>query len=179
VYVILRRGDRLPTVAYVQHRLTTSGLLTAPVAIDGHFGENTERSVREFQRAHGMTPTGSIDTNTWDALCYGDDRDVVESIDASDWVECTAGHGVLAEDREHLMRGVDPIVSIMYGQNMGMEEAIRRIVRRARPGRALLIRFHGHGSPGHMGVAHGMHGGVGPHGVATGDRSATQVGLSC
>jgi hypothetical protein len=37
-------------------------------AIDGDFGDATERSVRDFQKAKGLAVTGKITTPTWDAL---------------------------------------------------------------------------------------------------------------
>ena len=38
------------------------------IAVDGVFGQQTERAVREFQRAAGLPGTGVADRETWDAL---------------------------------------------------------------------------------------------------------------
>jgi lipoprotein-anchoring transpeptidase ErfK/SrfK len=36
--------------------------------IDGSFGRNLERTVRAFQQARGLEPSGQLDSATWDAL---------------------------------------------------------------------------------------------------------------
>lgn len=42
-----------------------------PVPIDGIFAERTAEALSEFQKMQGLTPTGTADKNTWDAL-YGE-----------------------------------------------------------------------------------------------------------
>lgn len=39
-----------------------------PVPIDGIFGRQTAASLRAFQQARGLTPTGRADRETWDLL---------------------------------------------------------------------------------------------------------------
>ena len=40
----------------------------SPVIPDGIFGEQTERSLKDFQRAYGLEPTGTADRHTWQKL---------------------------------------------------------------------------------------------------------------
>lgn len=39
-----------------------------PVVPDGRYGRNTYASVRSFQQAYGLPPTGSVDLPTWNAI---------------------------------------------------------------------------------------------------------------
>jgi len=50
---------------WAQEHLASAG---KPVTIDGAFGPQTLMSVQAFQLAHGLAPTGLIDTPTWQAL---------------------------------------------------------------------------------------------------------------
>lgn len=40
----------------------------SPGAIDGQWGQNTEKAVFWFQHSHGLPPTGEVDQPTWNAL---------------------------------------------------------------------------------------------------------------
>jgi peptidoglycan hydrolase-like protein with peptidoglycan-binding domain len=65
--VDLRRGMQGPSIRQVQERLNELGanpLLTA----DGTFDELTKDIVTIFQRANNLTPTGIVDTDTWNVL---------------------------------------------------------------------------------------------------------------
>ena len=50
----------------VQRRL--SRLSHSPLTADGHFGEDSVRAVREFQRARGLPADGMVGSETWRAL---------------------------------------------------------------------------------------------------------------
>ena len=63
-----RRGDCGDTVTFIQERLT---LLGFPVTADGRFGPGTERVVKDFQTARGLTADGIVGENTWAALVEG------------------------------------------------------------------------------------------------------------
>ncbi len=49
----------------VQEWLTFHNFRTA---VDDHFGDATERSVRSFQDAHGLANSGKVDEDTWNSL---------------------------------------------------------------------------------------------------------------
>lgn len=52
---MLRNGDRGPQVRALQEQLVARG---APIAVDGRFGDETERAVRAFQRSQGIGVDG-------------------------------------------------------------------------------------------------------------------------
>jgi hypothetical protein len=52
-------------VVWAQEHLVSAG---QPIAIDGSFGPLTQAAVQAFQLAHGLSPTGLVDTPTWQAL---------------------------------------------------------------------------------------------------------------
>jgi hypothetical protein len=52
-------------VVWAQEHLLTAG---ARISIDGSFGPQTQTAVRQFQSAHGLTPSGLLDSATWRAL---------------------------------------------------------------------------------------------------------------
>jgi hypothetical protein len=56
------KGD---LVVWAQEHLYTAGYR---ISIDGGFGGQTRRAVQQFQRAHGLSATGNVDTTTWRAL---------------------------------------------------------------------------------------------------------------
>lgn len=62
---LLRRGTRNTAVRHVQSQLVSQHW---QVAIDGIFGEETERAVRGFQRRHELIVDGLVGTRTWRAL---------------------------------------------------------------------------------------------------------------
>ncbi|MGB8701366.1 MAG: peptidoglycan-binding domain-containing protein, partial [Thermosynechococcaceae cyanobacterium] len=39
-----------------------------PIGIDGDFGENTEKAVIAFQKNRGLSNTGIVNDDTWEAL---------------------------------------------------------------------------------------------------------------
>lgn len=60
----LKVGMQSPEVSTFQYYLAVIGAYyeaVEPVAITGYFGENTERSVKSFQRVFGLPQTGEID----------------------------------------------------------------------------------------------------------------------
>ncbi|MBB4665049.1 peptidoglycan-binding protein [Conexibacter arvalis] len=56
------KGD---LVVWAQQHLAGAG---HSIAIDGDFGAGTQRAVRAYQAAKGLTPTGAIDAATWPTL---------------------------------------------------------------------------------------------------------------
>ena len=62
---VLSKSSQGLGVEAVQWALTRAGFATG---IDGTFGPATERSVREFQHAKGLTVDGRVDQRTWTEL---------------------------------------------------------------------------------------------------------------
>jgi len=63
---VLRRGSVGTAVKYLQQKLFS--FLYPVGAIDGIFGADTERAVREFQAEHNLTVDGIVGPATWRAL---------------------------------------------------------------------------------------------------------------
>lgn len=60
LFITVRRGDKGDAVSAVQVLIAT--------LVDGSFGANTEKAVREFQEASGLTVDGVVGPQTWGAL---------------------------------------------------------------------------------------------------------------
>ncbi len=141
MYVTLRVGDHLPAVASVQWMLNQTRRVP-PVVVDAIFGAQTGASVAEFQRQEGLPDTGIVDTATWNPLANATSRVTVDSIDGAeldDWLSeayyLGSGGGVLLGN---------------FGMSMGVPVVLQRIATSASPGSVAVLRFSGHGSPGHM-----------------------------
>lgn len=65
-----RLGDRGEAVQDLQIALGEAGFA---VLVDGHFGENTEAAVAEFQGSHGLPVDGVVGPKTWAMLEETDD----------------------------------------------------------------------------------------------------------
>ena len=61
----LARGAQGDVVVWAQEHLISAG---EQLTVDGGFGPQTLAAVAAFQTAHGLEPTGIIDTPTWQAL---------------------------------------------------------------------------------------------------------------
>jgi hypothetical protein len=64
--VVVRHGDRGPTVLLLQQALKKAGF--SPAAPDGLFGDATRAAVVAFQNARGLTANGHFDRATREAL---------------------------------------------------------------------------------------------------------------
>lgn len=60
---VIRRGNYGAAVRYLQRKLYSKLYNVGP--IDGIFGAQTERAVREFQQENGLTTDGVVGKNTW------------------------------------------------------------------------------------------------------------------
>jgi|GEM_PF-796252 len=63
---ILQRGMSGSDVGIIQEQLFRAGF--DPNGIDNIFGRDTERAVKQFQRAHGLFPNGEVDPRTRSVL---------------------------------------------------------------------------------------------------------------
>ena len=78
----LRIGMQSIEVSMLQYYLAVIGAYydaVEPVEITGYFGENTERSVKSFQRVFGLPQTGEVDRATRNDL-YRAYQGIVESV---------------------------------------------------------------------------------------------------
>ncbi|MGL5149637.1 MAG: peptidoglycan recognition protein family protein [Clostridium sp.] len=64
--VVLRRGSKGSDVGRAQNLLKAKGYDCGTT--DNDFGGKTDKAVRDFQRAHGLSVDGIIGKNTWTAL---------------------------------------------------------------------------------------------------------------
>lgn len=161
MYVTLRRGDRLPIVAYGQWLLGQHPAVARDaLSVDGIFGPHTETAVRAVRADESLPDSGEFAEPMWSILKngIGDRRQVIESIGIGSTSSRHSIRGydpdVLA-DRNHVGDG-DPHVSVVIhaGSSFGLPRAFDRLL--ARPhGRCVLLRFHGHGAPGFMVVSGG------------------------
>lgn len=57
-----------PRVSMVQQKLNAGG---ANLTVDGRMGARTKSAIADYQRAHGLRPTGQLNTRTMDMLRRG------------------------------------------------------------------------------------------------------------
>jgi hypothetical protein len=154
-YPLLRQGDLLPAVGVLQKLLNRGGAGLDP---DGDYGRRTKAAVETFQRPRRpLVVDGVVGEQTWRRLTVGVDLPVVDCIDIFD------PDLVRLEARDIRLAGGTPI--LMPGMSNGVEVAVEEIRRSAR--NVFLLRFHGHGDPGVVGVSDG-------HGVGSGHRTAIE-----
>ena len=70
-YSLIQRGSSGPDVALVQtwlNGIRDSCTWHAALTVDGKFGANAEKAVREFQLRYGLKEDGKVGANTWNVL---------------------------------------------------------------------------------------------------------------
>ncbi|MEM7023105.1 MAG: peptidoglycan-binding protein [Pseudomonadota bacterium] len=148
MYPLLRYGNKLPTVAAAQILINRKMRQGTYVGVDGIYGRNTREGVRSFQRERKLGPDGIIGKNTWAALIAHQRLQVIDSVDLSN-------HGDIGyEDKAIRNAGGKPLTH--FGMSGGVRVVMRSILQRAQPGGVVLLRFHGHGAPGAMGLTTGI-----------------------
>ncbi|MCD7891120.1 MAG: peptidoglycan-binding protein [Ruminococcus sp.] len=78
----LKIGMQSREISVLQYYLAVIGAYyeaVAPVEITGYFGEETEKSVKSFQRVFGLSQTGVVDRATWNDM-YRVYQGIVESV---------------------------------------------------------------------------------------------------
>lgn len=87
-------------VSIVQYYLAVIGAYyeaVVPVQITGYFGEETERSVKSFQRVFGLPQTGVVDRATWNDM-YRAYQGIVESVPVDDSVSIALYPGTVFKE---------------------------------------------------------------------------------
>lgn len=163
LFVTLKYGDRLPTVALVQSLLVAHRF---DVQVDGHFGHDTREAVRAFhQRAHVTPVQDVVIPRTWEALSATSPPRalrVVEQIDGSDAigmlmcmprVRCAPGDRPVSQTTSDWVNDPPWITvnrSVVQVAQPGGETVFNRLATANRARSVDLLRFHGHGLPGHQ-----------------------------
>lgn len=68
----LKLDDENDNVKAMQQRLYDLGYITDKENVTGYFGEITQKAVKEFQKASGLTQSGTADSNTLTSLFKSD-----------------------------------------------------------------------------------------------------------
>lgn len=65
---VLKKGAKGEQVKTIQRLLLALGYSLAPYGVDGDFGSVTDKAVRAFQKAEGLSVDGIVGKNSWTAL---------------------------------------------------------------------------------------------------------------
>ncbi|MBQ8297835.1 MAG: peptidoglycan-binding protein [Ruminococcus sp.] len=96
----IKIGMQSPEVSIIQYYLAVIGAYyeaVVPVQITGYFGEETERSVKSFQRVFGLPQTGVVDRATWNDM-YRAYQGIVESVPFDDAAGVALYPGVVLKE---------------------------------------------------------------------------------
>jgi hypothetical protein len=146
--IFLRRGSRGPSVVVLQ--VVLDAVAGADLKVDGIFGRNTERAVREFQRQQRLNRDGIVGKKTWPRLAGPAGVTIADVVDVHDPALMS---GEVADIRA---AGGRPI--ILGGMSNGVGQAITDVRSRYLAGATAILRFHSHGAPGDMNVSAGTGG---------------------
>lgn len=68
---VLKQGSKGEQVKTLQRLLLATGYNLGGYGADGSFGNATDKAVRAYQRANGLTADGSVGKKTWSKLLKG------------------------------------------------------------------------------------------------------------
>ncbi len=153
----------MPIVAVAQLFLSRALRPDGGIVVDGAFGPRTKEAVKQFQVRQGLNPSGIIDGLTWQRL-NSQNGQIIDSVDATENVD-ERGRMRGETDRHREWEETDireaggrPIVH--YGMTNGFGHVLQRIRSSSTNGNTILLRLHGHGSPGNQVLSSGKMGGV-------------------
>jgi peptidoglycan hydrolase-like protein with peptidoglycan-binding domain len=152
----IKFGEQSPVVATLQcllNRVVPDAALT----VDGIYGRNTRAAVQDFQ-SHANLPTSAhVEGSFWRALMDETGYQTVDVVDVGD-------PGLVPYFAQLRTLGANPIE--LNPQCNGVGVAVQRIRFAApKPASIVLLRFDGHGWPGHQMISAGQEGGVSPSGA--------------
>jgi len=145
-YPYLHYSDSLPAVGVLQRVLQAR--VDPDIGCDGHYGPETTRTVRTFQRDQRLGVDGIVGQRTWPALVDG-----APGLEVADCIDVFDPSLYELEARDIRSAGGTP--HMIGGASNGLEQLIGDVVRSTRPGSVFLLRFHGHGSSGLAGISFG------------------------
>ncbi|WP_428658407.1 peptidoglycan-binding domain-containing protein [Runella sp.] len=155
--IYLKKGDNLPIVAVTQLLLNRALRSEGGIVVDGTFGNKTKEFVQHFQRLRGLNPTGFIDGQTWQRLNQRHGQ-IIDSVDATEQIDIHGVYRDIEKEGDDIREeGGEPLVN--YGMSRGARNALNRIRNTAELKNVLLLRLHGHGSPGVQVLSSGTRGG--------------------
>ena len=134
--IVLRNGDRLPTVAVLQSYLNQQPSTRPLLALDGAFGPKTRAAVRQFQAAARLTPNGVVDWEVWKRV-VGSEWQIV------DWVD----HSTPASETDDLKPYAQTLLE-SFGMSRGARRSSRASRRPAARARSCSSGFTATGVPG-------------------------------
>jgi peptidoglycan hydrolase-like protein with peptidoglycan-binding domain len=145
--LLVMRGDRLPVVALCQVLLNAYRSERERIAVDGIFGEQTQRAVLAFQRARNLPLTQRVDGPTWGVLSDHGALQVHDHVDVFDpMLRHSARVLEQAGARPAFAGGMCNGVPAMLGELRAHGAA---------SGRLVMLRFHGHGNRGVQAISYG------------------------
>ncbi len=145
-YTILTEGDQLPSVGVMQKLLNARA--GASLVADGEFTQKMTIAVMEFQNQRLMLNHGNIGRETYFRLTQCESR-----LNIVDFVDIFDGYSMDYEVSDITKAGGNPIY--IGGMSNGVDEAVTKILKAAKPGSVFILRLHGHGSPGSVGISEG------------------------
>ena len=144
-------GEKSPRVVALQILFNryAAQTNTPRLVTDGDFGSRTKTALNLFRekvmRVSG--PDGIADPAMWRFLLERAGLQVIDAIDVTDPM-------LLQDVVPEVSKWTDPIV--MGGMSNGAKQLVTEVKARAKGERSLLmLRLHGHGSPGLIALSHG------------------------
>ncbi len=144
--ISLDLNDQLPTVVALQVLLNRFGVESH---ISGRYDFDTRNAVMRFQRQKmgpGVTPNGIAGANTWLSFLANTSLRVVDAVDVTDPDLCYIVGGLATPLGKPIITGA---------QSNSIPRLMTEIAGKASGGQLLLLRLHGHGSAGNIGVSDG------------------------
>lgn len=147
--IVARRGQSSPRVVALQILLNRRKLDGDPLGVDGVYGPKTAAAVLTFrEKVLRMSGSGDVaDGDVFGPLLAGAGLCVVDALDVTDPDVLGDGQVLGAQGSRLVQTGA---------MSNGVGQVVADVARRASGHRSVvLLRFHGHGAPGRMGVSIG------------------------
>lgn len=162
----LERGDRLPTVAWLQNALNADPAVVVKHTVDGDYGKQTYEAVKRFQKRHDLPVDGVAGPRTCEEILKLTDHQIVNFVDDSDSIWFPRKGGTFGQHALCciMKMGGDLILSIPNQD--GRQLILNGLARRAAVGKVALLRIYSHGKTAQQNLTlgrGGYHGQQGGH----------------